>query len=101
MLSQLLDGIAAVLENALIAVDKGNGASAGSSVDKTWIVRRESRLAFDRDLLEVGSADRPITDRDLVLTTRTVVANAQRILGRINRWRIGHAHNLRAACRPG
>ena len=44
-------------------------------------------LAVDRDLFEIGSADGPVSDRDLVHTAGTVVANAQGILAGINRGR--------------
>ena len=86
VLGQLLDGIAAVLEDAQIAVDVGDGAAAGGRVDEPGVVGGKPRLAFDGDLAEIGGTDGSVGDRDLVLTTRPVVANAERI---------GHAHNLR------
>ena len=57
--------------------------------------------AFDRDLPQVGGANGSVGDRDLVLTTCSVVANAQGIsLGGLNRGRIRHAHNLRVVVMP-
>ena len=98
VLGQLLDGIAAVFEDSLVTVDVGDSAAAGGRVDKPRIVGSQPWIAFDRDLFEIGSTDRPVCDRDLVLAARTVIANAQGIRGGINHGRIRHAHNLRAVC---
>ena len=81
MLGQLLDRIAAVLEDALLAVDVGDGATAGGGVDESWVVRGQPRLAVDRDLFEISGADGPVSDRDLVLQAGTVVANVRESLG--------------------
>jgi hypothetical protein len=77
MLSQLLDGVAAVLEDADVAVDIGDRAPAGTGVDEPGVIGRKARLAFDGDLAEIGRTDGSVGDRDLVLATRTVVANAE------------------------
>src|SRR3954466_1744393 len=98
MLGQLLDGIAAILEDALSSIDIGDGAATGSGIEKPRVIACEPGVSIDCDLVEVGSADCPVCDRDLVLAPRAVVANAQGLLGRINRGRIRHAHNLRVVC---
>ena len=59
-----------------------------AGVDEPGVIGREPRLAFDGDLLEIGGADGPVGDRDLVVAAGPVVANAERI---------GHADNLRVA----
>src|SRR5215212_672877 len=85
-LGELLDRVAAVFEDAGVAVDVGDRASAGGGVHEPWIVSGEPRLIVDSNLFQICGPNRAVGDRDLILLTRPVVADAERI---------GHAVNLR------
>jgi hypothetical protein len=50
VLCQLLDGIAAILENALIAIDIGNGAATRSSIEEPWVVACQPWAPVNGDL---------------------------------------------------
>ena len=78
MLGQLLDRVAAVLQDADVAVDVGDRAAAGGGVDEARVVRRQARLAVDGDLLQIGGTDGAVGDRELVLAARPVVADGER-----------------------
>jgi hypothetical protein len=92
VLSELFDRIAAVLQDSDVAVDVGDRTPARRRIDEPWIVGRESRLVVQGNLLEVGGANRAVGDRDVVLLTRPVVANAEGIR---------HVDNLRWPTCPG
>src|SRR5918995_1435522 len=48
LLGELLDGITAVLQDALVAVDKGNARAAAGRRHETGIIGELSRLAVQR-----------------------------------------------------
>src|SRR5262249_33168456 len=78
-LGQLLDRIAAVLEDALVAVDVGDGGPARRGVDEPRVIDRDSGLAVAlADLRQIGGPDRAVGDREVVLNTGAVVAYGQR-----------------------
>ena len=56
LLGQLLDGVAAVLEDALLAVDEGDRALARGGVDEAGVVGREARAASSSVLIWPRSA---------------------------------------------
>ena len=65
LLRQLLDRVAAVLQDALVAVDVGDRAAARGGVDEAGVVDGEAGLVVaDPDLSEVLGGDGAVGDRD-------------------------------------
>ena len=80
LLRQLLDRVAAVLEDPLLAVDEGHGTSTGGGVDEAGVVDREAgTLLVGLDLPEIGGLDGAVGDRDVVLLSGAVVADGERV----------------------
>ena len=80
LLGELLDRIAAVLEDALVAVDEGDRAAARRRVHERRVVGHQPEVVVvDLDLAQVGGADRAVLDRDLVLLAGPVVGDGQRV----------------------
>ena len=78
LLGQLLDRVAAVLQDALVAVDEGDRAAAGGGVDEAGVVDREAGVVVaGLDLAEVGGLDGAVDDRDVVLLAGAVVADGE------------------------
>ena len=78
LLRQLLDRVAAVLEDALVAVDEGDRAAARGGVDEAGVVDREPGLVVaGLDLPEVGGLDGAVGDRDVVLLPGAVVPDGE------------------------
>ena len=78
LLRELLDRVAAVLEDALVAVDEGDGRAARGGVDEAGVVGRQPGLVVgETDLSQVLGRDRVVVDRDVVLLTRPVVGDSQ------------------------
>ena len=81
LLRELLDRVAAVLEDALLAVDEGHRALARGGVDETGVVGRQARgVVVQADLTEVGGLDRAVVDRDLVVLAGPVVPDCQGVV---------------------
>src|ERR1700737_437944 len=77
---QLLDRIAAVAEDAALAIDEGDRAPTTRRVEEGGIIAEQARAGpIGGDLLEVGGGDRTVADRDLVATTGSVVRDGQRV----------------------
>ncbi len=86
LLGELLDGVPAVLEDALLTVDVGHGAAAGGGVDEAGVVDGQAgSLVVGLDLPDVGGLDGAVEDRDVVLLSGAVVTDCQRF---------GHASRL-------
>jgi hypothetical protein len=82
LLGQLLDGVAAVLEDALVAVDEGDGAPAVRGVEERRVVAHETEVVIvDLDLAQVRRLDAPVLDRDLVGLAGAVVGDRQSVFG--------------------
>ena len=78
---QLLDRVAAVFENAAVAVDVGDGAATGGGILERGVVHHQPEiLVGGLHLAEVHRLDGPVRDRDLVRPPRAVVGDGQRIL---------------------
>ena len=78
LLRQLLDGVAAVLEDPLVAVDVGDRAATGRRVDEAGVVGGQAgQVVAHLDLAEVLGGDGPVGDRDLVVLAGAVVADGQ------------------------
>src|SRR5205823_14596652 len=79
-LGQPLDRIAAVAEDAVLAVNEGDRAPATGGVEERRIVAQQPGTGSIRgDLLEIGGGDRAIPDRDLVAAAGPVVGDGQRL----------------------
>ena len=79
-LRQLLDGIAAVHQDALVAVDVGDAAAAGGGVGERRVVGHEAELIRRHlDLPEVHRADGAVLQGDLVGGAGSVVGDGERV----------------------
>ena len=82
MLGELLDRIAAVLEDPLLAVDERDRRAARRRRHVRGVVAHQAKVVLvDLDLAQLGGADRLVLDRNLVLLARAVVGDGQRVLG--------------------
>src|SRR5205807_4901044 len=78
-LGELLDRVAAVTQDALVAVDEADGAAARRRVQEARIVRLEALIPVAQlDLPEIHGPDRPALDRELVLFAGAVVGDRER-----------------------
>jgi len=78
-LCELLDRVAAVLEDALVAVDERDRRAARRGVHERRVVRHETEVVVvDSDLTQVDPADGPVRDRDLVLAAGAIVRHRER-----------------------
>src|SRR5581483_8625435 len=79
-LGELLDRVAAVAQDAAIAVDERDRAADGRGVEERRVVARESRVVVrDLRLLQRRRADRPVLDRHLEAPSRAVVGDRDRV----------------------
>jgi hypothetical protein len=80
VLGQLLDWVAAVEQDALVAVDVGDAAAARGGVLKRRVVGHQAEIFGVRlDLPQVHRADRAVLDAQFVLLAGAVVGNRERI----------------------
>ena len=80
MFRQLLDRVAAVEEDALVAVDERDPAAAGRGVHERRVVGHHAELVGRHlDLPQIRRADRAVLNRQLVLPARAVVGDRQRV----------------------
>ena len=75
VLSELFNGIAAVLKNTLLTVDEGDAGDAVDSVHVGGIVRTRHGTRWALDLRKSCGIDSSILDVELVLLASTVVDN--------------------------
>ena len=95
LLGELVDRVAAVLEDPLVAVEVRDRRAAGRGVHERRVVGHQPEVLFARlDLAQVDAADRPVGDRQLVALPGAVVGDAQRLGARR-----GYAVLLRAGLR--
>src|SRR5207302_10018041 len=96
---QLLDGIPAVQQDALVAVDERDGAGARSGVHERRVVEHQSVIGIaGRQLLEGGGANGPVLDGNLDGLPSAIVSNGQGVRhGRQSATR-GMAPPWRRAC---
>jgi hypothetical protein len=77
----LLDGVAAVLQDPLLAVDERDRALAGGGVHEAGVVDGEAGLVLvGADLADVGGPDGAVGDRDVVLLAGAVVAYGEGVV---------------------
>ena len=75
MLGQLLDGVAAVPQDALVAVEEGDGAAARGRVHECRVVGHQPEVVgVGLDLAQVHGADRAVGDRKFVRLTGPIVS---------------------------
>ena len=80
LLRELLDRVAAVLEDPVVAVDVGDRRAARRGVHERRVVGHQAEVVLgDLDLAQSERADRPVLDRDLVRLARPVVGDRQRV----------------------
>ena len=78
LLGELLDRIAAVLEDALVAVDVGDRRSTRGRVHEGRVIRHQAEVVVvDLDVAQCQRADRPVLDRHLVRATGAVVRDRE------------------------
>src|SRR5204862_136415 len=78
---ELLDGIPAVAQNPLVAVDVGDGAAAGRRVHEGGVVAHQAEVVGRRlDLPQIGGADRPLLNRNLVTLAGAIVDDGKCVL---------------------
>ena len=79
-LGQFLDGIAAVAQDAGVAVNKGDFASAQRRVVERRVVAHHAELVrFHLDLAKIERADRVVGDRHFVGFARAVIGDGERV----------------------
>ena len=82
VLAQLLDRIAAVLQDPGLAVDVGDRAATGGGVRVRRVVGHQAEVGLARlDLTQVHRPHGPVGDRQLVGAARAVVGHRQRVSG--------------------
>ncbi len=80
LLGQLLDRVAAVLEDALVTIDVGDRRATGGGIHERRVVGHQTEVVVvDLDLAQLGGADRLVLDRDLVGLAGAVVDDRQRV----------------------
>jgi hypothetical protein len=78
---QLLDRVAAVAQDPLVAVDVGDGAAAAGRVHERRVVGEQPEVVVgDLDVAQGHGRDGPLLDRDLVGPPGPVVGHAKRVL---------------------
>ena len=83
LLGQLLDRVAAVLEDPLVAVDEGDRRPARRRGHVGRVVGHQPEVVVvGLDLAQLGRADRAVLDRNLVLLAGAVVGDRQRVAAR-------------------
>ena len=84
LLGQLLDGISAIAQNSLVAVDEGDRAAARRRVQERGIVAEtdpDRPRVVGLHLFEICRADRAVGDRNLIGFLRPLVGEVERASG--------------------
>ena len=80
VLGQLLDRIAAIHQDAAVAVDERDPAAAGRGVHERRVVGHHPEIVgVDLDLAQIHRPNGVVLDRDLVFLARAVVGDGQRV----------------------
>ena len=83
LLRELLDRIAAIPQNALVAVDEGNGTAARGGIDEAGVVNGKPGGVFSlADLADVVCPDGAVGDGYVVFLAGAVVSDGQALAGR-------------------
>ncbi len=82
LLGELLDRVAAVLQDALVTVDEGDRRAAGGGVDEAGVVGGQATVAVGcTDLFEIGGTDGAIGDGKVEVLAGPVVPDGERLFG--------------------
>jgi len=77
---KLIDWITAIFEDALVAINERNSALARGGVHEGGIVGHQAKIVVaDLNLTKVHRPDRTVFDLNLVLLTRAIVCDAERV----------------------
>ena len=80
VLGELLDGVAAVHEDALVPVDERNAAAARGRVREGRVIRHHAEIVRPRfDLSQIHRANGAVLNRNLVLLAGAVVGDGQSV----------------------
>src|SRR5204863_9275618 len=80
-LRELLDGVAAVAEDPLVAVDVGDGAATGRRIHERRVVGHQPEIVVRGfHLPKIGGTDGPVLNRELVALAGAVVDDRERVL---------------------
>src|ERR1700754_2300618 len=80
MLGELVDRITPVLQDAGLAVQVGDGATARGRIHERGVIRHDPEVLFiDLDVAQRGRADRAVLDRDLIRLAGAIVRDRQRV----------------------
>src|SRR6185437_7207078 len=81
LLGELLDRVAAVLQDSLVAVDERDGAAARRRVHEGGVVRHQPEIVVGCfDLAEIGCPNCSVLNRQLVAFAGAVVDDRERVL---------------------
>src|SRR3972149_9499204 len=90
-LGQLLDGVAAVLEDTAFAVDVRDGAAAGSGIGECRVIHHQPKVILRHlHLTEIHRPNGTVRRWDLVRATCAVIGYGERV--------VTHGTNLPASC---
>ena len=92
LFGQLINGVATVLEDPLVTIDKRNGALSRGRILVTRIVRHHAKIVvFDFDLPKSHGIDGVMLDGDFVLAPRAMVRDGDCVFAfvRLIRFRLG------------
>src|ERR1700693_5400078 len=79
---EVLDGIAAVTQDAGVAVDESDFADAGRGVVEGGVVAHHAEIGGgDFNLAQVGGADGVVNDGNFVIFAGAIVGDGQRFAG--------------------
>ncbi len=83
VLTELLDGNPAMLEDPRLAVDVGDRRAAGGGVEEGRVVPHQPEVVVvDLDLAQIHGADGAVGDLELVVPARSVVGDRKRVAAR-------------------
>src|SRR5579872_4273200 len=83
LFGELFDGIAAISQNAFVAVDEGDFARTARGVRQSRIVAHHSEIRrVDLDLAQVHGADRVVIDRNFVLPASAIINDGESVAPR-------------------
>lgn len=85
MFGQLFDGVAPVLQDALVPVDEADFGSARNCVHETRVIRPQERVAFVLQFLQLSRQNIVVLNRNFKCFSCTVVSHSQTFLFRVGR----------------